>query len=251
MPFRDGRIGDDELAAVVAPTSHLHGGRGESLGCLTGGNDSLTGGAGADRFLLQGSRPYSTFTQAAATADVMTDLAADDAWIGFVDAGRYWSNSEIERLEGGLAILHYRTNNTTLLRLADGGTQFIYRQVSGGTGGGAAGDNNSKGIINIFDLGLPVGGGPNPNPIIHEMGHNWDNWDKTPPTAGLGQENPNLDSFRALSGWRLGPSNNPNYTEVSYCLGRLVVPEFSSIPKELCSHEPTRGLRRLTPRNSR
>src|SRR4029079_15229221 len=100
------------------------------------------------RFLLQGSRTNGAFIQSAATADVMMDLAPEDAWIGFVDAGRNWADSEIERLDVGLALLHDRTNNTTLLRATDGTTQFFYRPIASP---GAAADNSGSGVINVYD----------------------------------------------------------------------------------------------------
>ena len=42
----------------------------------------------------------------------MTDLAAEDAWIGFVDdTSHNWADSEIERLDAGLVLLRNQTND--------------------------------------------------------------------------------------------------------------------------------------------
>lgn len=213
--FLDGADGDDNLSGSAgtdtlsggAGNDTLYGGAGNDtlnggpgLDGLFGGagNDFLTGGGGADRILLQGSRSNGTFIQAVATADEMMDLATEDTWIGFVDAGRDWADSEIERLDAGLALLHDRTNNTTLLRATDGTTQFFYRQIASH---GAAADNAGSGVINVYDSALLGSGNYTPFITIHEIGHNWDEVGETP----------SIESFRSLSGWRLGPVSEPDY----------------------------------------
>jgi Ca2+-binding RTX toxin-like protein len=202
-----GNEGDDQLFGEDE-NDRLYGGVG--LDKLSGGNgndglfggtlgdaDNLNGGAGADRFLVQGS-------------DSIADLTSTDARIPFQNGqqhtviitgqnGSYtyaagnWTDEDVETVDTALNILHQATANTRLLKRPDRSQITFIRQgnlvsSTGGTFNASAW--NHQGQIYVVNPALKV--------LLHEVGHNWDRFD----SAG----------WQALSGWtRQDMSSNASY----------------------------------------
>lgn len=123
-------------------------------------NDWLAGGPGADRFLRPG---YQSFKY-----DSLNDYEPQDAEVVFAYGDKAWTDEEIVLADKGLNWLHKATNNTKLLELPNGVTQFVYRYTT--LGADIGGDNNSSGTIRMADLGVVNGIASN---IVHEFSHTW------------------------------------------------------------------------------
>ena len=189
-------LADDDLLHGNADADTLDGGdgaddlRGDAgLDSLIGGNgndglfggfdaDTLTGSAGADRILQRRK----------STDDAWTDRAAEDAVIAFADGDRIWTDAEIDEVDVGMAWLHEKTNNTKLLKRADGKDIILLRRQFLGTN--VLADNPGDGTIRFADLTFELGEAA--GTMVHEYGHFWD-------TEG---ENPNFRDFAEISKWR-------------------------------------------------
>jgi hypothetical protein len=198
-----GNGGDDQLVGEAGADT-LYGNAGQDRQWGGAGNDGLFGGPGhdhlvgndgADRFLTQ-------------PGDAVYDSGAADANLSFVDGQRAWAEQEILAIDEALARLHTRTNNTRLLKLANGGPMRFVRQLADGN---SAADNDSSGTINVYDGAFVVGGQAHRDAgmiITHEIGHNWDSNDDS-----FGRENPTISEFRALSGWTSTPPATGGYVQ--------------------------------------
>lgn len=182
----------------------LFGGNGND-GLIGGdGNDSLVGGAGADRFLVQ-DVPTEGFIFTS-VVDRISDAKSEDAIITFMDTdSRSWLPQEIQTVDLGLAWLHKVTNNTRLLKTADGKNLTIERMdvIEGTVAGRNERDRTHKshsgavwsdhdriasGLIRLSDFAFD---GAADQVFVHEVGHNWD----------TEHENSTVGTFRNLSGW--------------------------------------------------
>ena len=190
-----GREGNDDL--------YGHSGRDG----LMGGNglDYVSGGSDSDRFLTIGDE------------DEIATLASEDAAINF-SGPKVWSYGEIEIVDGGLARLHHRTENTVLLKdpqkpydpadpkkprlfIERDDIKYIDEEPTGYDGW-----NNGQ-VITVFDKAFEGSDNWVQHVVIHEIGHNWD----TPPDNDPDTIDENIYElsgenvptyFRTLSGWR-------------------------------------------------
>lgn len=220
-PVNTGRFGVLGFPRFVETASEngndtLYGGDGNDTLRGGAGNDGLFGGAGvntlaggvgADRFLSWG-------------ACTVTDAATEDATITFRDTAAQtvnltgfgdvqfnagtWTDQEIRDADVALGNLHATTNNTALLKRANGGAMFFDRvgtQVTVLPGGSQIGGWNARGEVLAFtdqsftDWDVTGGNGNDRwrlwETIYHEVAHNWDE-------PG---ENRFIGAFRAVSGW--------------------------------------------------
>jgi Ca2+-binding RTX toxin-like protein len=140
------------------------------------GSDRLSGGAGADRLLV---RP----------GDYTRDVSSSDARIVFRDGTASWSIEEIARIDSVFAVLQNRTNNTALLKRADGGlvTFERVRRVSGSY----SQSSYDNGVVQIADAAFRAESGLR-HAVYRELAHNWDE----------PAENRFIASFRAISKWK-------------------------------------------------
>lgn len=195
----------------------LYGGRGDDTlsgqdgndGLFGGeGNDTLDGGDGADRLLSWDRSP----------ADIRNFDSATDARINFHDGltpgpGPAWSDQQIRTVDDALAHLQRRTNNAVLLKhpLAqpDGGITFVrvakLLDPKTGLPGAALAENHveESGQILVSDTGINQAAKAVQQTIVHELGHDWDNYVVGPNGATL------LDRIKALSGWRPWNPHDP------------------------------------------
>jgi len=176
LDFLDGGAGSDSLSGGTAEDS-LNGGPG--VDALFGGVDAdvLTGNEDADRF-------YSY------DDDAHTDVASEDALMGFKDVDVRWTEDEIWQIDKGFAMLQSRTNNTRLLKFASGDTP-VFRRVAD-LGEDTLATNDGQGEMNIADLAFTEPTIPAHITVIHELAHNWDETD----------ENPSFGDFVEISHWR-------------------------------------------------
>ncbi|HEY7428278.1 MAG TPA: CAP domain-containing protein, partial [Gemmataceae bacterium] len=165
-----GRGGDDKLYGESG-NDVLFGGVGKDE------KDELTGGTGADRFLvMEGSDPVK-------------DKRDEDAVVTFRHGPKNWTEGEIEMVDKVFGTLHEKTGNTTLLKLSGGGGLTFERL---GEVEGIGGDNDSRGLIRLAEAGLSGHETRQLGNAAHEIGHNWDE----------GAENRQIWSgFKALSDW--------------------------------------------------
>lgn len=169
-----GGAGLDSLAGG-AGNDGLFGGWGD-------GQDSLTGGTGADRFL----QPSYNIRLTQIDEDKIVDLAYEDASVPFARGDTDWTDKEVIASDVGLAWLHKTTNNTSLLKTPGSDkpmTLYRFPTLKDGKGNSLAGEND-KGIIRIADSGT------NDETVVREIAHNWDQ---------------QFDSifFAQLSGWEV------------------------------------------------
>lgn len=169
-----GSGGNDSLYGG-ADNDALFGGSGND-GLYGGGStspDTLTGGTGADRLLVQ-------------STDRILDEASEDAKITFVNgpkrtrkiAGKdvtfqkgSWLNDEIELIDAALATLHARTRNTGLLETATG-QSYVFTRL-GKASATYSGFNDGGGKISFAARTFQRGDDWTKGTVWHELGHSW------------------------------------------------------------------------------
>lgn len=223
-----GDSGNDNLYGQSG-NDYLYGGSGDD-GLFGGlGDDYLSGSTGDDRFLVVLDTPgFWGMT----TSDTLSDLNSNDARINFQSgeqtrfnfSGGNWSefaagtftDGEIEKIDEGLADLHHKTGNTSLLKTNNlFNNQLTFERLGDQIAGNfnAAGVNSAGKIIlvdatfdtdnnGVFDSVadedwlMQV--------IFHEVAHNFDN------------ENSRWNDWLNISGWRSSFfwfwENSSNYT---------------------------------------
>jgi hypothetical protein len=160
------------------------------------GADQLWGDDGADRFLYQ-------------SGDTIRDRESIDARIPFINGTGTWINTDwysagtwtddaVYRVDAALAALHARTNNTTLLKKADGMEISFVR-----FGTGPRGFNDAGKIALVDWIFADSMNHYAEQYVVHEVGHNWDN------------ENPLWTTFLTLSNWRQTNPNSSLYTQIN------------------------------------
>jgi Ca2+-binding RTX toxin-like protein len=179
---------------------------GDGLDGLYGGvgdTDTITGGAGADRFLDR----YELVLGAKNWDDDVTDRQNEDAIVGFKDDPNdyidhdpgnldttygpgAWSNSDIELFDVALEILHLTVGNVTLLEQNHGSTLEFIRSgdvITTDVPNVITYAQNTGGHIRVFES--TFSGSYQPAQVaLHEIGHHWDQeYDK--------------NGWWALSGW--------------------------------------------------
>jgi hypothetical protein len=151
------------------------------------GTDSLWGGAGGDRFLERDG------------ASETRDRQSADAVIRFRSGSRAWTQTAIEQIDRGLALLHARTGNTRLLKRADGQGLVLERQTVSSLDPDFLALNQNDGRISLYDAAFATADQVR-LVIIHEVAHNWD------------REQDDWSSWLAVSDWRpAGSELGPGY----------------------------------------
>ncbi len=179
-----GGDGNDTLYGGSA-SDLLQGGNGND-GLYGGeGRDVLEGGKGADRFLIEDVEGF-VFVP---VADPIRDAKPEDAVITFLDKTTNWTAYEIRAIDQGLAWLHNKTNNTTLLKLKNGDDLTFERHQDLD---GANANNTSDGTIRFANAGINAVKGADAV-AVHEIGHNWDS------------ENARWSDFMGKSKWQSHP----------------------------------------------
>jgi Ca2+-binding RTX toxin-like protein len=164
--------------------------------------DTLTGGTGDDRFLAD-------------SRDVVRDGQGNDAVIAFRNSivnetinvsgvpkplqygTGNWTDAEVEMVDGGLAFLHDLTDNTRLLKEADGDNLTFLRvgwyqpydatdgrddatdRTANDFGSSVGGWNRPGGPIAFTAAGISWGAASVRETTIHEIAHNWDSQGET------------------------------------------------------------------------
>lgn len=187
-----GRGGDDTLSGEAGADA-LFGGP---------GTDALTGGPGADRFLNQNG------------ADEAQDAAAEDARFQFVDGQTKdlaWTEAQVRAVDGALALLERKTNNTRLLKDSTGGPAggLSFIRVASLTGppdawGRAETDINGQptGRVLLSTAGVSRSAADVGRTVAHELAHFWAGY------VGPGGQSL-LDRFVTLSDWRIWYDKSP------------------------------------------
>ena len=194
-----GGSGDDNLYGGTG-TDKLFGQAGDDGLFGGGGTDTLNGGSDQDRFLTQ-------------TGDVITDKAAEDAEIYFVDKANWsvdyngstinyssgsWTDSEVELIDEALAVLHHTTGDTTFLKRKDG-DEMTYQRV--GTSNTNFTAWNGGDTHTFADGTFTSSKAWIHQTVFHEIGHNWDS------------ENDKWTDWKALSAWTQDDkSDDANFT---------------------------------------
>jgi Ca2+-binding RTX toxin-like protein len=191
-----GDAGNDTLIAG-AGNDNLYGGLGGDILFGGAGNDGLFGGWGDGRDTLWGESGRDRFLQTQyeinffiIDEDLVQDLAYEDARVFFSRGDVNWTDAEVIAADKGLAWLHAKTNNTTLLEMPDSFTELNFRRVSFVSADSAntlLGDNSGGGRIRITNWGITAGNVD--ATVVHEIAHNWD-------------QEIDMFFFAALSGWR-------------------------------------------------
>jgi hypothetical protein len=194
-----GDTGNDRLYGGGG-TDQLLGGSGTN-GLYGGyGMDFLWGGSGSDRFLLgeagdyiQGG--YSSEKDAIlrfenTTSNVTVNM---DGGTGTFDNDS-WSQTDIERVDAALAVLHEAKGSPVFLRYD--GDDLEFRRVGewlSGQGQNVLGWNGDTGVITLTEKTFAGSDALVHEVVLHEIGHNWDETD----------ENASVGQFRAISGWTI------------------------------------------------
>lgn len=90
------------------------------------GNDGLVGGVDAEN-LLTGGNGKDRFLSFA--GDVISDVESHDAQLEFRNLDSDWTETELEVIDAGLALLHHRTNNTRLLKGIFSNEPLVFNKV--------------------------------------------------------------------------------------------------------------------------
>jgi hypothetical protein len=207
----------------------LYGGSGNDKLYGGEGNDVLFGGVGGDDQLY--GRPPDTpsevgtnrFLVMAGTSPVKDFDSTKDVKLTFksgkTDTGnpnsemKAWTATEIESVDQAFGILQQTTNNTKLLKKADG-EPLTFERVGKTPENNNAG--NTGGLIDMTDR--PFNENKVVRVVLHEIGHNWD-------LPG----GPSVTAFQALSGWTQATPG----TRLT-----IVRPEGSSNVSEVIVHGP-------------
>ena len=193
---------------------------------LFGGQDvdRLTGGSGSDRFLDETwmetvSSGWWSWSVRKWEDSIQDADWSQDARVGFQDGGQTtvdfsgqdgsytyaaasWADSEVELIDSALQVLHDVTDNSRLLKKANGDTIYFTRHgaLIRATGSFNSGGWNSGSTIALPDAGFNSTNGLR-GVVMHEIGHNWDT-------------EYDASTWRDLSGWTTSnKSGNPNYTK--------------------------------------
>jgi hypothetical protein len=190
-----GNSGNDTLIGGPA-ADRLYGGDGndrlvggEGADSLYGGvgNDSLDGGGGADRFLVTPN-------------DTLVGRRWPDAAVKLVNtSSRRWTDAEVEQLDTALITLAGASLDNNLLRTSNRQDLTFQRLASIP---GAAGDNDSSGLIRIADSAFSSRSFAQ-EVFAHEIGHNFDD------------ENYYWKDFLRLSGWTTTDPKDSSYVSTS------------------------------------
>ena len=179
----------------------LSGGTAEDTLDGGGGDDALFGGPDED-LLSGGGGGTGTGADRYYSYDDDTHGGVDDtdAVMGFADGDVAWTEDEIWQLDRGFAMLQSRTNNTRLLKFAEGDT-IVFRRVAS-LGDDTLAINTGTGRIDVADLAFNEPTLDAHETVIHELAHNWDEPD----------ENPSFGEFNEISHWRR-PTGEWEYDE--------------------------------------
>jgi len=209
-----GNAGNDALYGGPGQDDLRGGGGLDGLFGGLGAADTLTGGAGADRFLDRYLPGIGKTWD-----DDVTDRQNDDARVGFKDepneytdndsggifttyAPGAWSDADIEAIDLGLAALHLVVGNVTLLEQKHGSTIEFARfgDVVDTNDTAITYATNDGALIRIFQATFN-GDLPPAQVAIHEVGHHWDTeYDKR--------------GWWDLSGWERGNNApSPNHVQ--------------------------------------
>ena len=183
-----------------AGTDKLYGENGNDglFAGMDGASEQVTGGAGADRYLV----PDGHY--------VINGLAGEDAVLVFKNspalfdktftgregtfdfAAGAWADADVERMDVAFGNLHRHTGNTKLLERSGGSGSTTLLAVGPQTAGSSnvGGWNSGGQTIAIVSPEAKSDMGLN-RVVYHEFGHNWDE----------ASENAFVGDFRAVSGW--------------------------------------------------
>lgn len=198
-----GNKGNDRLYGGEG-ADHMYGG--DHTDGLYGGYgvDILDGGFGSDRFLMT-ETPDAILVREA--RDAVLQFTNTSGWVSGPSVqydddeaykGASWTQTEIERLDPALAVVHERAGGPVFLRFD--GDDMVFRrcgvEVVDPTGGWRdnkhyAGWNDNDGTITLNDYTFNGGDEKIHELVLHELGHNWDDED---PVGQWGV-------FKSLSGW--------------------------------------------------
>ena len=171
-----GLDGDDQLFGGQYK-DFLHGGAGNDgiFGGDANYNDTVFGGTGNDRFLLQ-------------PGDAIRDQTGSDARIDFFDSPstsiategtqKKWADREIEVIDNAFSLLQSRTGNTRLLKDTTYSAPlkfYKYIPTNPDEGGYNFTDGSRREIvIRDWDQNDADQNTQTLKTVIHEIGHNWD-----------------------------------------------------------------------------
>ncbi len=191
-------------------------------------NDTLVGNAGKDRFLVQANNNSNNTNR-----DSISDAAAEDAILKFINHDSNWTDKEIEIMDQGFQQLFDVTGNTRLLKdsLPSGDLRFFKYTVN--SLGGSAGINTLQfssrtETVNgqttttyTYDREIRIADWDENSTffndqfrsvVLHELAHNWDSDDEM--TIGAGRNNL-WDQWLGASGWSESSPGNWNYSAPS------------------------------------
>ena len=209
-----GRTGNDALNGRVGD-DFLRGGPGQDWLRGRGGNDSLYGGHGVD--ILDGGADSDRILQRNGE-DTIVDRNDLDAVMNFNDSpateqdlqgfgtilfeGGTWTDEEIESVDRALEVMHRKTQNTKLLKNAEGADVSIQRVGRQRTSRGnlIGGWNDNGASIAVTNSAFSTEQNLHQT-VYHEFGHFRDTvveWS-------------GVDAFRQLSGWYRDTTRRPGY----------------------------------------
>ena len=229
--FLSGGTGNDTLYGGANRDS-LYGGNGndklfgeaglDGLFGGIGGRDSLSGGPGADRFLLHNE-------------DIRQDFrSTSDVELRFEDSTSNWTNKEIEVLDRGFSQLHHRTAGVRVLRNTLDTDELTFFKVRTASSGNAAQNQLSMSYRRDGLTGILIPGSQEytrkisfadwdesdadqnefrTRAAIHEIAHNWDS--QTEINSVLRGQGFQFANFVKQSLWRSAAPNINGYVKAS------------------------------------
>lgn len=180
------------------------------FGGANDGKDTLTGGPGADRFLMSATKGSG---QNANREDSSTDATSEDARPAFVNGyqasfdgktytAKNWTDADVLRADAVLELLQREGHGTELLKRNGGGEMGIVRH-------GTAFRGFNDGWVHMTDAGSQFGDTTDVQLrgyLLHEIGHNWQGGAFQ--SAGTSYWN----QFKGVSDWRTADPHDARYT---------------------------------------
>ena len=198
-----GADGNDRLYGAGG-LDRIFGGAG--LDGLSGGPDDsgiadvLRGGLDSDRFLT-------------GEQDTIADFQADDAEIEFIStANSQWRHGEVQLIDEGLQLLHFRTGNNRLLVDPQLSNPIVVKKVDSLPDSARFGRNEFMAVEQMrvisftsFDFNDEVIRAQTPLEVTREFAFNWSNDNAV--VLALNNEPNFFSRFESLSGWILFPDD--------------------------------------------